>query len=468
MNTIIIEEFGQKIDTNLMEGYYQLGEGNFSFYGFQEDGYYEKYLNHESLINDLLVKFGLIFLKYHLTITYHEFGSRVTKTAGYFYCCLFINKINGEFSISESLYFNNWIAKPMNVKQGKDFLAGEFRIIAPNGAFRDNMEERFLNKTDIVNQCREMYLVLRKISKFENWREFEENTSYREIAIRKKSAEKSGATTNTSISDENSPNSSLMEELNKMIGITSVKEEVKTLINLVKIRKLKIERGLMVSPSTLHLVFTGNPGTGKTTVARLLGEIYREIGVLDSGHFVEVSRAELVASYVGQTAPKTTDVFNRALGGILFIDEAYSLAHGSENDFGKEAIDTLLKLMEDHRDKIVVIVAGYTAEMRTFLESNPGLESRFPNKIHFDDFSFDEKIQILNSLLKEKGFVKSEGLDDVIFETASGQFFEEKFGNGRGLRNFFEKIERRQAQRLSQIENPTNEQLLEILPEDIC
>jgi AAA+ superfamily predicted ATPase len=194
-------------------------------------------------------------------------------------------------------------------------------------------------------------------------------------------------------------------ELNELVGLKRVKEEVNTIINLIKIKKIRESKGLQQTSISLHLVFSGNPGTGKTTVARILAKIYFNLGVLSQGHLIEVDRSGLVAGYVGQTAIKTTEVIQRALGGILFIDEAYSLTeNGSENDYGKEAIDTLLKAMEDNRDDLIVIVAGYPEPMGKFLKSNPGLESRFNTFIHFDDYTSNELYSIFVGLCKKYNY----------------------------------------------------------------
>lgn len=190
--------------------------------------------------------------------------------------------------------------------------------------------------------------------------------------------------------------SGVLDELNNLIGLESVKKEVKALVDLIKVRKMREERGLPVVPMSFHLVFTGNPGTGKTTVARLISKIYYYLGLIKTDKVVEVDRAGLIAGYVGQTAAKVQEVINQALGGVLFIDEAYSLINeNSSDDYGLEAVSTLLKGMEDHRDKLIVIAAGYEEEMARFINSNPGLKSRFSKQIHFDDYTPLQMLQIL-------------------------------------------------------------------------
>ena len=206
-----------------------------------------------------------------------------------------------------------------------------------------------------------------------------------------------------------------LEELSLLVGHDSIKEEVKKLINGLKVAKLRKERGMKVVGKSLHSVFMGNPGTGKTTVARLMSKIYKELGILEKGHLVEVDRADLVAGYQGQTAIKTDEIIKKSLGGTLFIDEAYTLSRGS-NDFGQEAIDTLLKRMEDYKDSFVVIVAGYTNEMTNFLNSNPGITSRFTNKFIFNDYEPRQLLEICNDIAQSSGYKLDEGALQLLLE----------------------------------------------------
>ena len=258
-------------------------------------------------------------------------------------------------------------------------------------------------------------------------------------------------------------------ELDSLIGLASVKKEVQTLTNFIKIQQKRAEQGLKSSSVSYHCVFTGNPGTGKTTVARIVADIYKELGVLKKGHLVETDRAGLVAEYVGQTAVKTNKIIDSALDGVLFIDEAYSLVGGGESDYGKEAVATLLKRMEDDRERLVVILAGYTKDMKQFIDSNPGLQSRFNRYIEFPDYTPDELYQIFALSLKKYDYHVT---DDAKF--ALQHFFEDavahkdaNFGNGRFVRNIFEKVLEHQANRLASESNLTTERLSEITIEDL-
>jgi len=273
------------------------------------------------------------------------------------------------------------------------------------------------------------------------------------------------------VGNEKAPESgheeSPIDQLNALVGLASVKDEVEKTVGMLRMQKLREQRGKSSVPMSRHLVFTGNPGTGKTTVARIIAALYKEIGVLSKGHLVEVDRASLVASYVGQTATKTLDKIKEAYGGVLFIDEAYTLAKGG-NDFGQEAIDTLLKQMEDHRDDFVVIVAGYTQPMESFLGSNPGLESRFTKHIEFPDYSAAELLKIFEGLCLKYELRLSDAARNAAWEHlyAMEKDKDENFGNGRDVRSFFEKVLERQAMRVDP-KSMSDEELFTIKAEDI-
>ena len=263
--------------------------------------------------------------------------------------------------------------------------------------------------------------------------------------------------------------SKAMKELNALIGLSSVKAEVNTLANYIKIQNLRTEKGMKVSPVSYHCVFTGNPGTGKTTVARIVSEIYKELGILKKGHLIETDRSGLVAEYVGQTAVKTNKIIDSALDGILFIDEAYSLVDGGNSDYGKEAIATLLKRMEDERDRLVVILAGYTDDMRRFIESNPGLQSRFNRYIEFPDYSAEELFQIFESSIKKYEYRLTDAatiaIKEALIKAVEGK--DKHFGNGRYVRNLFERVIEHQANRISLVADISADSLATIEEEDI-
>ncbi len=263
------------------------------------------------------------------------------------------------------------------------------------------------------------------------------------------------------------PIEDLLAELDALVGLATVKTQVRRLTSLLRIQALRIERELPTLETSHHLVFTGNPGTGKTTVARLLSQILRTLGLVSHGHLVETDRSHLVAGYVGQTAARTRGVMESALGGTLLVDEAYALARGGENDFGREAIDTIVKFMEDHRDDLAVIAAGYPAEMAALIDANPGLKSRFTRTIEFPDYTTDELVAIFEGMSDATRYhlddAGREALRTVIDAEPRGR----GFGNARFVRNLFEEAVGRQAERLAAVEHPTEDELTTLTANDL-
>ena len=261
----------------------------------------------------------------------------------------------------------------------------------------------------------------------------------------------------------------VLKSLDELIGLDPVKQDIKTLTNFIEIQRKRRSAGLREVPISYHCVFTGNPGTGKTTVARIVADIYREMGIVKKGHLVETDRSGLVAEYVGQTAVKTNKVVDSALDGVLFIDEAYTLVQGNGNDYGQEAIATLLKRMEDDRDRLVVILAGYTDEMKKFIDSNPGLQSRFSRYIKFPDYNAEELAKIFLLSAKKSEYVCDKDVEASIVDIMEGavKTKDRNFGNGRFVRNLFEKAIQRQAVRLSSVSPITTKMLTELTLHDL-
>jgi predicted AAA+ superfamily ATPase len=260
----------------------------------------------------------------------------------------------------------------------------------------------------------------------------------------------------------------VLGELDTLVGLESVKREVRALIDMIEVGRRRQQAGLKAASVKRHLVFTGSPGTGKTTVARLYGEILAALDVLEKGHLVEVSRVDLVGEHIGSTAIRTQEAFQRAHGGVLFIDEAYALSpEDAGRDFGKEAIDTLVKLMEDHRDSVVVIVAGYTAEMERFLSVNPGVASRFSRTITFGDYGPEELLRIVEQQAEEHEYRLAPGTADALLKYFTVLPKGPAFGNGRTARQTFEAMVERHASRVAQVAEPSTDDLTLLYAEDL-
>ena len=263
------------------------------------------------------------------------------------------------------------------------------------------------------------------------------------------------------------PIEELLAELDSLVGLTEVKEEVRLVTDLLRVQQLRKERDLPTIDTSLHLVFVGNPGTGKTTVARLLAQIYHSVGALSRGHLVETDRSGMVAGFVGQTAPLVVKRFDEADGGMLFVDEAYTLVRGGEADFGREAVDQMVKCMEDRRDRTAVVVAGYPDEMADLIAANPGLKSRFPKTINFPDYSTDELQRIFEGICRKQRYALDESSIQRVRDVLDAEPRDKGFGNGRFARNLFEASVARHATRVARIEHPTDDDLQRFSADDI-
>ncbi|MGZ9584144.1 AAA family ATPase [Paenibacillus marinisediminis] len=264
----------------------------------------------------------------------------------------------------------------------------------------------------------------------------------------------------------------IRKEFDRLIGLQHIKDIAFELYAVIQMKQRRAEAGLVSASQVYHMLFKGNPGTGKTTVARIMAKMFHQLGLLSKGHLIEVERADLVGEYIGHTAQKTRELIKRSMGGVLFIDEAYSLARGGEKDFGKEAIDALVKAMEDHKNQFVLILAGYSDEMDELISTNSGLPSRFPIQIDFPDYQVDELLQIAETMAKEQDYVLMPQSLNVLRELV----WEEKllsphlFSNARYVRNIMEKAMRNQAVRLLQlypIQSPGKLELMTLRPEDL-
>lgn len=349
---------------------------------------------------------------------------------------------------------------------------GKFNIIEVlNGAQRFDLSARFYRiLTDILVLCSDGDQEL-SVTGAEHISDLKGRIKQLPARSNSSSTPTGGTKTTKTSDDKNGNKIDPMAELNSLIGLNSAKKEVVKLTNFIKIQRQRESAGLKCSPISYHCVFTGNPGTGKTTVARILAGIYADLGILKEGKLVETDRSGLVAEYVGQTAVKTNKIIDSALDGVLFIDEAYSLVQGGSNDYGLEAIATLLKRMEDDRDRLVVILAGYGDEMKEFIDSNPGLESRFNRYIHFEDYSADELHKIFNLNVAKHEYILSPEANERVLNVLKNDVAnkDENFGNARHVRNIFEKTLENQATRLSEISSDSldRQKLQEITAEDI-
>ncbi|MCM1272412.1 MAG: AAA family ATPase [Clostridium sp.] len=408
----------------------------------------------QEYLNQYMTKDKLIAFKYERTIS-KSFPTKVPRSFTY----LAKADLSGKSAFTTKGYSKSRFLLNVYNQLGQEFIACD-----------NNLTDTELKK--LTDYCLNIEKFLREHNLYEAGSAPKSNTSLdtASAANATLAAMKKGQLNKEELPEEELKLEDLLEELNQLTGLDEVKKEIKSLINLLKVKKLREERGMKLPAMSLHMVFSGNPGTGKTTVARLLAKIYKCLGVARTGQLVEVDRSGLVEGYVGQTATKTKAVVETALGGILFIDEAYTLTAGKDGkDFGQEAVDTLLKLMEDNRDDLIVIVAGYTKLMEEFVESNPGLKSRFNKYVFFEDYTGGQLFDIFMSMCSKQDYIPNDAGKKYVKEylEARAASHDENFANAREVRNYIERAIARQASRVVEIEDISDKQLRTLIKSDL-